>query len=248
MGAAADPAGTPAARHDAAPAAGPALPAADAPVQALLFDLDGTLIDSMPLHEQAWAQWFAQHGLPFDDPAGFFVATAGRGILEILADLMPARSSAERARLGDEREALYRVMARERLQLIPGAQALIARAAALGLPMAVCTAAPDANVAVAYQRFGLDQHLATTVNPDQGFRGKPHPDLFLEAARRLGVAPAHCVVFEDAPLGVEAARRAGMRAVAITSTMPAAAFAHFPNLIRTVSDLATLQPDALALA
>ena len=226
----------------------PALPPADAPVQALLFDLDGTLIDSMPLHEQAWLQWFAQHGLPFDDPAGFFAATAGRSIGEILADLMPERSAAERERLGDEREDLYRVMARQRLQLIPGALALMDAAAAQGLPMAVCTAAPNANVAVAYERFGLDRLLATTVNPDQGFRGKPHPDLFLEAARRLGVPPEHCVVFEDAPLGVEAARRAGMRAVAITSTMAAEAFAHFPNLMRTVSDLTGLRPDALAPA
>jgi HAD superfamily hydrolase (TIGR01509 family) len=225
-----------------------AVPDRAAPVQALLFDLDGTLIDSMPLHEQAWVQWFAQHSLPFDDPAGFFAATAGRTIGEILADLMPERSADERARLGDEREELYRVMARTQLQLIPGALALIDAAAALGLPMAVCTAAPDANVAVAYQRFGLDKRMATTVNPDQGFRGKPHPDLFLEAARRLGVDPAHCVVFEDAPLGVEAARRAGMRAVAVTSTMPAAAFASFPNVLRTVSDLTDVHPGALAQA
>ena len=113
----------------------------------------------------------------------------------------------------------------------------------------MCTAAPDGNVAVAYARFGLDRHLGTTVNPDQGFRGKPHPDLFLEAARRLGVAPEHCVVFEDAPLGVEAARRAGMRAVALTTTMAADAFTGFPNLVCAVPDftffdLATLLPRA----
>ena len=224
------------------------LPARDAPVAALLFDLDGTLIDSMPLHEQAWVQWFALHGLPFDDPAGFFAATAGRSIDEILADLMPELGTAEQQRLGDEREEMYRVLARQQLQLIPGALALMDMAAAQGLPLAVCTAAPDANVALAYQRFGLAARLQTTVNPSQGFRGKPHPDLFLEAARRLGKEPAQCIVFEDAPLGVEAAYRAGMRAVAITSTMPAAAFAGFPNLMRTVSDLTTLTPDTLAMA
>jgi beta-phosphoglucomutase len=223
------------------------LPARHAPVQALLFDLDGTLIDSMPLHEQAWVQWFAMHGLPFDDPAGFFAATAGRSIGEILVDLMPERA-AEHARLGDEREEMYRVRARSQLQLIPGALALMDLSAAQGLAMAVCTAAPDANVALAYERFGLGARVATTVNPSQGFRGKPHPDLFLEAARRLGIDPAHCIVFEDAPLGVQAAQRAGMRAVAITSTMPASAFAGFPNLIRTVSDFRSLTPDTLAAA
>ena len=67
-------------------------------------------------------------------------------------------------------------------------------------------------------------------------RGKPHPDIFLEAAHRLGIAPAHCIVFEDAPLGVEGARRAGMKAVALTTTLDAAAFGAFDNLLAVVAD------------
>jgi HAD superfamily hydrolase (TIGR01509 family) len=204
---------------------------------ALLFDLDGTLIDSMPIHDLTWRQWFAEQGLPFDE-AGFFAATAGRSGQEIVVDLFPALDKAALDALVERKEALYRDVARRELQAVPGALALIEAAAALGLKQAVCTAAPDANVALAFQRFGLARHIAATVNPDQGFRGKPHPDLFLEAARRLGVEAARCLVFEDAPLGVEAARRAGMPAVAITTTMPADAFAGFDNLLCTVPDLA----------
>ena len=81
--------------------------------------------------------------------------------------------------------------------------------------MAVGTAAPPANIEVVLDTLGLRQRFATIVSPSQGFRGKPHPDMFLAAAERMKVDPADCIVFEDAPLGVEAARRAGMRAVAL---------------------------------
>ena len=205
-------------------------------VEGLLYDLDGTLIDSMRLHDQSWQLWHDRHGLPFD-LAGFFQATAGRSGPEIMAELMPGSDAARIAALSDEKEQLYRDLAVQQLQAIGGAEDLLARCAAAGYKQAVCTAGPTKNVAVSYQRFGFDRHIATMVNPEQGFRGKPHPDLFLEAARRLGVEPGRCVVFEDAPLGIEAARRAGMRAVAITSSVPAEAFACFDNLICAVPDL-----------
>jgi beta-phosphoglucomutase-like phosphatase (HAD superfamily) len=80
--------------------------------------------------------------------------------------------------------------------------------------------------------------------PDTRLRGKPHPDIFEAAAQRLGVAPARCLVFEDAPLGIEAARRAGMAAVALTTSLAAAAFEDFPNRIATVNDLSAFD-DAL---
>ncbi|MEN9891118.1 MAG: hypothetical protein RLY78_1413 [Pseudomonadota bacterium] len=214
------------------------------PVQALLYDLDGTLIDSMRLHDLTWAQWHARHGLPFDLER-FFAATAGRSGPEIVAELFPGRDSAGIAALCDEKEALYRDIARQELQPIAGAPALLKAGRAAGLRQAICTAGPTPNVEVAYQRFGFDADIGAMVNPDQGFRGKPHPDLFLEAARRLGVAPAQCVVFEDAPLGIEAARRAGMRAVAVCSSLPAAAFTAFPNLITAVPDLAGFDLDVL---
>ncbi len=203
---------------------------------ALLFDLDGTLIDSMPLHHAAWRRWHAQVGLHFDEH-GFFEATAGRTNAEILAELFAQHTEAERWAMAEAKEGLYRDAARLSLALIAGAIELLHAGRARGLPMAVCTASPDANIGVAYQRFGIDALVATTVSPEQGFRGKPHPDLFLEAARRLGVAPEHCLVFEDAPLGVEAARRAGMRAVALTTSLPVASFSSYDNLLCVLPDL-----------
>jgi beta-phosphoglucomutase len=207
--------------------------------RAFLFDLDGTLIDSMPLHHRAWQQWFSSQGMPFDE-ATFFERTAGRTNAEILADLYPSRSPEERDAMADAKEALYRAMAARELSTIPGALTFLASVKTHALAAAICTAAPLDNIDVAFKRFALREHVQAVTSPADGLRGKPHPDIFLEAARRLNVAPADCIVFEDAPLGVEAAHRAGMRAVALTTSLPASAFAEFPNLLRAVTDFTAL--------
>ena len=207
--------------------------------QALLFDLDGTLIDSMPHHHTAWVEWHARRGLKIDADS-FFMSTAGRSNDEIFADMLPGTSVFDIAVLVDEKETLYREFAAPSLALIAGAQAFVQRARAAGLRLAVCTASTPKNMALAFQRFGIDEWVETVVSPADGLRGKPHPDIFLEAARRLGIAPEHCVVYEDAPLGVEGARRAGMQAVALTTTLPASAFAGFDNLLAIAADFNAL--------
>ena len=206
------------------------------PLEAVLFDMDGTLIDSMPLHERSWVLWHAELELPFDDPDGFFHATAGRTNVEILRDLWSDRAEEELNALAHRKEVLYREIAARELTLIAGAAEVCAHARARGLKVAVCTAAPPENIAVAFERFGFAALVDAVTSPADGLRGKPHPDIFAEAARRLGVAPENCLVFEDAPLGIEAARRAGMAAVVMTTTLPASAFAHYPNVIDTLAD------------
>lgn len=217
-------------------------------MHALLFDLDGTLIDSMPHHQDAWVQWYARRGLSMGS-GDFFSATAGRSNAEILLDLFPALSVQEHAQMADEKEAIYRELAAPSLALIGGAQAFVEQARAAGLRLAVCTASTLPNMALAFERHGIDGWVDAVVSPADTMsgpgagvrvRGKPHPDIFLEAARRLGIAPEHCVVFEDAPLGVEGARRAGMQAVALTTTLSAQAFAGFDNLIAVAPDFTSL--------
>jgi beta-phosphoglucomutase len=214
-------------------------------MKAFLFDLDGTLIDSMPHHHDAWVAWHGKRGLTIDGDA-FFASTAGRSNPEILADMYPAASVAEVQAMADEKEALYRDIAAGALQLIAGARDFVARARGAGLRLAVCTASTVPNMRLAFERHGVDRWVETVVSPADGLRGKPHPDIFLEAARRLGVAAEDCLVFEDAPLGVEAARRGGMQAVALTTTLPAQAFAGYDNIVAVAPDFSGLDLAALA--
>ena len=216
-------------------------------VQALLFDLDGTLIDSMPHHQSSWIEWHRSRGLPFDDQ-GFFASTAGRTNVEILSELYPKFTREAILEAAEDKERLYRDIARTELAMIKGFDTLHAAARARGLKLAICTAAPRENMAVAFEKFGLDHKVDTITSPADGLRGKPHPDIFVEAARRLGVDPARCIVFEDAPLGVEAARNAGMRAVVLTTTMPLEAFAAYDNVVANAADFVGFDLEALLQA
>jgi len=213
-------------------------------IRALLFDLDGTLIDSMPHHHVAWQEWHRRRELPFDED-GFFAATAGRTNAEIMRTLVPGHSADDYLAMADEKEALYREIAMHSLELIRGVEALCASARERGMKLAICTASTPENMALAFARFGLDAQVDTIVSPADGLRGKPHPDIFLEAARRLVVVPADCIVFEDAPLGIEAARSAGMLAVALTTSLPREEFDAFDNIVAVVPDLTTIDLTAL---
>jgi beta-phosphoglucomutase len=213
-------------------------------VQAFLFDLDGTLIDSMPHHIEAWRLFHERRGLPYDE-MGFFVATAGRANAEILRTLVPGHSADDYLAMADEKEALYREIAMHDLELIAGYEALREAARARDLKLAICTASTPENMKLAFGRFGLDAHVDTVVSPADGLPAKPEPDIFLEAARRIGVRPEDCIVFEDAPLGIEGARRGGMQAVALTTSLPASEFQSFDNVLAIVPDFNAIDVDAL---
>ncbi len=209
------------------------------PAGALIFDMDGTIVDNMRFHDDAWENWHRAHGLPFDRPA-FFRTTAGMAVGEIVGPYFPGASPDEIARLGEAKEALYREIYRPHVTPLPGLLPLMARARSCGVPMAVASAAPPENIALVLDTLGLRAEFATVISPSQGFRGKPHPDMFVEAARRMGVAPETCLVFEDAPNGVEAARRAGMRAVAMLTMLGAEDFAAYDNVVAAATDFNAL--------
>ncbi len=218
------------------------------PKRAFIFDMDGTIVDNMSFHTAAWIAFFQRRGQDID-PDAFFLATAGRHGHEVMrAYLGEHLRDAEVEQLICEKEALYRDLYAPHRKTVAGFDQLVALARAPGVALAVASAAPTANIDFTLDGLDLRRHFGVVVGAADVARGKPNPDVFLLAAERCGVAPEHCIVFEDAPLGVEAARRAGMRAVALTTTLPAAAFDQFDNVIHISNDFSALSIDALLAA
>lgn len=189
------------------------LPAGD--FHAYLFDCDGTVADSMPLHYQAWKRALAEWNCPFDKD--LFYSWGGKPVSKIVADLnalhglqMPVETVAVR------KEALYH----ELLPQLKGIPAVVEQVQkAYGQKrLAVVSGGRRNSVAGALTVLGLLDKFDTLVCAEDYKHGKPAPDCFLIAAERLGVPPAQCLVFEDTQLGIDAASSAGMAHVRVPQT------------------------------
>ena len=205
-------------------------------VEAFIFDMDGTMIDSMPHHTSTWMDFAHRHGIELE--AGELMRrTTGRTGLECVRILMdqPVMDEALAWELVHEKELLYRDVFGPIFQEVTGFSAFYAAARAQGLKVAVGTAGDIHNVEFALGHLKLNPPPDAIARGDEGLTGKPTPAIFLAAARRIGVAPAHCIVFEDAPYGIEAARRAGMRAVAVCTGHSAEELAG-PHVLASVNN------------
>jgi HAD superfamily hydrolase (TIGR01509 family) len=192
-----------------------------APHWGALFDWDGVIIDSKALHEAAWNQVAREFGYPHgpDDFRRHFGSQNRRAIAEILGW---TQDDAQIERIAERKEILYR----ERLQgsgdlLLPGVKAFLELLDSRGIPRVVVSSSPRLNIDRVLESTGLANFQAIVAAEDTS-RGKPDPQGFLSGAQRLGVSKERCVVFEDAPAGIEAGRRGGMRVVALTTTHAAA--------------------------
>jgi beta-phosphoglucomutase-like phosphatase (HAD superfamily) len=184
-------------------------------IRALIFDMDGTVIDSMPFHRQSWVVFAQRRGLTLD-AADLMRRTTGRNGAECMRELFgPQLPDAEAWQLIGEKEAIYRELFGPCFREVAGAGRLAADAAARGLRIGIGTAGDRHNIAFALGHLAWGALPYAVVGGDEGLPGKPEPAIFLEVARRLDIKPEQCLVFEDAPLGIEAARRAGMAAVAV---------------------------------
>jgi beta-phosphoglucomutase len=180
---------------------------------ALIFDMDGVLVDSMPIHLEAWQKYLESIGI---NGADIVTRMHGRRNDEIILDFLGG--SADPISVlehGAAKERLYRNMMRERLHnhLVPGIVDFLESAARV--PMAVASNAERANIDFVLDEAGLRKYFQVIVDGSQVVSAKPAPDVYLRAARELGVAPRNCVVFEDSPVGVAAARAAGARVAGI---------------------------------
>jgi HAD superfamily hydrolase (TIGR01509 family) len=183
----------------------------------VVWDLDGTLIDSAEQHYAAWRETLGARGR--DHSREEFGRLFGQRNDVILRALFGDTLAPEEAEaIAEEKEAAYRRRVHAGgLEPLPGAMAWLKRLRELGFRQALATMAPAANVAVVIEVLGLGDLLDASATAEDVERGKPDPGIFLEAARRIRVRPSRCVVIEDAPAGLEGARRAGMRTVGVVS-------------------------------
>ncbi|OEU92094.1 hydrolase [Streptomyces abyssalis] len=185
------------------------------PATAVIFDLDGTLVDSEPHYYEAGRRVLAAHGI-----ADFtwrdhtrFIGISTRQTMETLRDEHRIAASVEQLLV--EKNRSYLELAGRSTPVFPAMRDLVERLHADAYPLAVASGSSRAAIDAVLAGSGLGALLPVRVSAEEVAEGKPEPDVFLEAARRLGVEPGGCVVLEDAPPGAEAAHRAGMRCVAV---------------------------------
>lgn len=195
-------------------------PAPRAAPRAAVFDMDGTLVDNMAFHAQAWREMARRLGAEFSAET-YERHYAGRKNEELLPLLLGRPLSRdESARLAGEKEAKYRELYRPHMAPLPGLLALLERLEEAGVRRAVATAAPAENRALVLDGLGLAGAFEHVIGAEHAARGKPAPDIYLAAARALELPPSECLAFEDAVNGVRSARAAGMAVVAVLTTSP----------------------------
>jgi beta-phosphoglucomutase len=182
---------------------------------AVIWDVDGTLVDTAELHFAAWAKLAAEMGRPFS--RADFAATFGRRNPEIIRFLFREEfSDADVARIGETKETYYRTAAEKGVQLLPGVRELLDGLFARGVRQAVGSSAPRGNLDLILRITDCRRYFDAIVGMEDTTRGKPDPQVFLVAAEKLDAPPSRCVVLEDAAAGVEAAKAGGMKCVAVT--------------------------------
>ena len=199
----------------------------DAGIYACLFDMDGTLCDTDPLHHEVFSNLLLAHGknggVPIDDDF-FHKHIAGRTNEDIFADLWPELSVPEREAMWEKKEEDFRALAATKLRRLPGLTELLAWIDARGIRKVAVTNAPRPNAELMLRALGLEQYFEHVVIGTECARAKPHPDPYLEGMRLLGAADAsRCVAFEDSPAGATAAVAAGIPTVGVTTSQPASA-------------------------
>jgi HAD superfamily hydrolase (TIGR01509 family) len=186
------------------------------PGAALLFDIDGTMVESDPLHLAAFNQVFAPYGHTFDQ-ARFSRDLQGRTNLAIGAQFLPGETAQRQAEVLEHKEALFRDMASSGIEPVHGLIDLLDWAEATGIPVIAVTNAPRANADLLLESIGVRQRLPHVVIAAELAHGKPHPLPYLEGLRLLGGRAEHAVAFEDSRAGVTSATSAGIATVGLAT-------------------------------
>ena len=204
---------------------------------AAIFDWDGVVIDSSEKHEKSWELLSAETGLPL--PPDHFKRGFGRKNQIIIPEILNwSHDPAAIACLADRKEELYRQLVRaDGVKILPGARELLAALKSAGIPRAIGSSTPRANLEAIFAFTGLHEFFDAVVSAEDVIHGKPAPDVFLRAAALLDMPPVQCVVFEDALFGIEAAQRAGMKVIAVATTNPIDLLLHASRALDSLEEI-----------
>lgn len=202
-------------------------------VKGVIFDMDGVLVNNMSVHFKAFAAMAERYNLTAAEGVDFSHLN-GRGNDDIINALFPPHIVAEKGveALAQEKEALYREIYAPTIAPVAGLRELLAELQREGLRCAVGSSGPKVNVDFVLDRCHIEPYFDVRISGDMVTHCKPNPEIFLTAASHLGFAPEECVVFEDAKAGIAAAKSAGMKVIALTTT-------------HTHDQLATAEPDII---
>jgi beta-phosphoglucomutase family hydrolase len=211
--------------------------------KAFIFDLNGTMIDDMHYHAQAWYDILnndLKAGLTWDEVK---VQMYGKNS-ELLERIFGKNhfSNERMKELSLEKERRYQQEFLPKLSLIPGLQKFLEKAKQLNIPMAIGTAAIPFNVDFVLDNLKIRNFFEAIVSADDVTESKPNPETFIKCAQILDMEPSACIVFEDALKGIEAALNAGMESVVLTTMHPAEDFSSYKNVISFIKDYSTVNP------
>ena len=200
-----------------------------------LFDLNGTMVNDMPYHIEAWHKEIVKLGgvLSMEEMKH---QCYGKND-ELLERIFPGRFTLEeKIKIGNDKEALYRIEFKPHLKLIDGLATFLAAANERKIQMAIGSAAITENIDFVIDNLQIRHYFSAIVSANNVQQSKPHPETFLKCAEQLGLSPKECIVFEDTPKGVECALNAGMKAVVILGEHTQSEFASFSNVIQSMNN------------
>lgn len=205
------------------------------PKKAFLFDLNGTMINDMAYHIRAWHRILNELGANISLER-MKEECYGKNH-ELLERIFPGRfSEEEKNRMSVEKEKQYQQEFKPHLELLPGLPAFLEHAYKAGIKMAIGSAAIMFNIDFVLDNLNIRHYFDALISADDVVESKPHPETYLACAWQLNIAPEDCLVFEDAPKGVESALNAGMQSVVITIMHEKVDFLQYPNVVRYIKD------------
>ena len=215
-------------------------------MKGIIFDLDGTMVDNMMIHHRAWQRKLKELGMDLTLPE---VMQKVHGVNEeILERLFGDRFTLEeRIIFSREKEAEYRNIFKSDLKLITGLHEFLMILKESKIPLGIGSAAPPENVDFVLDNLCIRHFFKVILHARNVSAGKPHPEIYLKVAEGLGLPVNDCLIFEDSPVGVEAARRAGSSAIVVTTTHTEDDFKDFPNVLKFIHDYTGIDMDQLKI-